>query len=195
MATNSTKSNSSKSTHSGHCQICGSLQKLPSGVLSKHGYTKQFGFFNGTCTGSDWSPFELSCGRVAMVISQVEGQVTKLTQDIDKLKIDLVLLSAVPFLQYRPRHQGGPVEVIASVYQDVNGQNVININGTITSAIRHSLYGTPRQIAEKLVDKRIGRLRDQINQRQQYIDWQRGRVENWVAAPEKLIPNEKGVAV
>ena len=30
-----------KATHIGTCQCCGSQQKLPSGVLSNHGYTEE----------------------------------------------------------------------------------------------------------------------------------------------------------
>lgn len=60
-----------KSTHKGHCQICGRQQavearaahNLASGsyntTLSKHGYTvKGFGYFAGTCHGSDHLPME-----------------------------------------------------------------------------------------------------------------------------------------
>jgi hypothetical protein len=48
-----------KSTHSGTCQICGSLQALPSKVLSKHGYTVDHGYFNGVCCGERHQPLEL----------------------------------------------------------------------------------------------------------------------------------------
>ena len=50
-----------KATHSGHCQACGRLQKLPDGKLAKHGYTIAHGFFSGTCVGSHHLPFEVSC--------------------------------------------------------------------------------------------------------------------------------------
>lgn len=49
-----------KSTHHGHCQACGRLQLLPGGVLAKHGYkVAGFGFFMGTCRGSDRNPLEV----------------------------------------------------------------------------------------------------------------------------------------
>jgi len=49
-----------KSTHQAHCQVCGRIQAvmLPSGLLAKHGYTVTFGFFQGTCAGSDHLPLE-----------------------------------------------------------------------------------------------------------------------------------------
>lgn len=45
-------------THAGTCQICGRVQKLPSGKLSLHGYQVQWNFFNGTCGGAKHLPFE-----------------------------------------------------------------------------------------------------------------------------------------
>lgn len=47
-----------KATHVGTCQICGCVQKLPGGVLARHGYTLEYGFQNGTCSGSQNLPFE-----------------------------------------------------------------------------------------------------------------------------------------
>lgn len=50
-----------KSTHQAHCQICGRIQavQLPVGTLAKHGYrVKDFGYFAGTCPGSDRLPLE-----------------------------------------------------------------------------------------------------------------------------------------
>jgi len=47
-----------KATHVGTCQVCGSSQMLPAGVLSKHGYTVDGGFFNGVCPGAGHAPLE-----------------------------------------------------------------------------------------------------------------------------------------
>jgi hypothetical protein len=49
-----------KSTHQGHCQVCGRKQMLPfDGRLSLHGYkVSGFGFFMGTCTGSRKLPLQ-----------------------------------------------------------------------------------------------------------------------------------------
>ena len=42
-------------THRGHCQLCGRVQAIDSasGITAKHGYTVEFGYFSGTCPGSD----------------------------------------------------------------------------------------------------------------------------------------------
>jgi len=47
-----------KATHFGHCQVCGNRQMLPGNLLSLHGYTKEYGFFNGTCHGARHKPLE-----------------------------------------------------------------------------------------------------------------------------------------
>ena len=49
-----------KSTHYGTCQLCGSSQKLPSGVLAQHGYQIHWHQFSGICQGSGHLPFEQS---------------------------------------------------------------------------------------------------------------------------------------
>lgn len=55
-----TKTTKNAATHQGTCQLCGRLQMLPKGLLAKHGYDVQWGYFNGVCSGSDHQPYELS---------------------------------------------------------------------------------------------------------------------------------------
>lgn len=50
----------SKATHNGTCQVCGRIQAATSRGLAKHGYTKELGFFSGTCGGSGHQPVEQS---------------------------------------------------------------------------------------------------------------------------------------
>ncbi len=47
-----------KATHNGTCQCCGRVQAIQNGGLAKHGYTVDYGFFNGTCSGSGQLPLE-----------------------------------------------------------------------------------------------------------------------------------------
>lgn len=49
-----------KATHYGTCQLCGSLQKLPDGVLALHGYQVDWNQFHGICHGAGQLPFEQS---------------------------------------------------------------------------------------------------------------------------------------
>lgn len=50
-------------THTGHCQACGRIQAVDVSkkTIAKHGYrVAGFGFFAGTCRGSDYPALELS---------------------------------------------------------------------------------------------------------------------------------------
>lgn len=58
-----------KATHFGTCQLCGSFQKLPGGVLADHGYNLNWGSFVGTCRGSRRAPFEQSKAYVEAEIA------------------------------------------------------------------------------------------------------------------------------
>lgn len=71
-----------KATHYGTCQICGSRQLLPSGHLSKHGYTVKWGFFEGVCHGAGRLPFEQSTDAIAEVIASVERGVAATEAEI-----------------------------------------------------------------------------------------------------------------
>lgn len=61
-------------THMGTCQCCGAQQKLPKGVLSQHGYTVDYGFFNGVCQGAGHAPFEENCDLAKRMLKSVEKQ-------------------------------------------------------------------------------------------------------------------------
>jgi hypothetical protein len=47
-----------KATHLGTCQVCSRVQKLPNGLMAKHGYQVLGGFFEGVCFGSNHLPLE-----------------------------------------------------------------------------------------------------------------------------------------
>lgn len=49
----------SKATHRGNCQVCGHQHHVMGTTLAKHGYTVEFGFFRGTCDGSDRQPVQI----------------------------------------------------------------------------------------------------------------------------------------
>ena len=78
--------NKNTATHIGECQVCGRIQKLPKGQLSKHGYTKQWGFFNGTCWGAEHLPFEQSIDLIEGAIKQANEQCAKLAVESESLK-------------------------------------------------------------------------------------------------------------
>jgi hypothetical protein len=64
-----------KSTHIGTCQICGRSQKLPSGRIAQHGYTVQWGSYNGICNGTGQLPFEQSKDFLQKAVHSTEAEI------------------------------------------------------------------------------------------------------------------------
>ena len=83
------------STHTGTCQACGRRQAVhvKTGMIAKHGYTTEYGFFNGTCGGSDQLPLELdtavNVGTVAAMIKFADGQQAKAEGEISKVAVEV----------------------------------------------------------------------------------------------------------
>jgi hypothetical protein len=74
-------------THKGSCQRCGSVQKLPNGYLSLHGYTKRWGFFNGICPGSRRLPYEQSCEDCKAAVIWAKDEMNRLKAEIAALEL------------------------------------------------------------------------------------------------------------
>lgn len=88
-----------KATHNGTCQCCGRVQALTPNGIAKHGYTTEYGFFNGTCRGSDNQPLELDTAlNVATVAglrewaadrkAEAEGDITEVPVTVRELRRD-----------------------------------------------------------------------------------------------------------
>ena len=73
-----------KATHYGHCQCCGALQKLPSGLLSNHGYTVEHGWFEGVCYGARHLPFEQSKDLIEGLIKRAQERAQELRKEADE---------------------------------------------------------------------------------------------------------------
>ncbi|MGR8918002.1 MAG: hypothetical protein ACU85V_00165 [Gammaproteobacteria bacterium] len=70
----------SKHTHRGTCQACGRVQAVSTstGLLAKHGYSVEWGYFSGECRGSDELPLEVSTDVAREVIAGVAAHCEKL---------------------------------------------------------------------------------------------------------------------
>ena len=75
-----------KATHKGTCQICERVQKLPKEKMSKHGYTIDFGYFQGVCHGASCLPFEESCEILREELIQVGLYITRQEKRIVELR-------------------------------------------------------------------------------------------------------------
>jgi hypothetical protein len=86
-------------THNGTCQACGRVQAIrANGLLAKHGYTTEYGFFNGTCSGSDHPPLELQTGHNEQVVIRLREWA-----DAQQAKAEGEILQ-VPVTKYVPGH-------------------------------------------------------------------------------------------
>jgi hypothetical protein len=78
-------------THRGSCQWCGRLQAVDnkSGLIAKHGYSvADYGFFNGTCTGSGHPPLQVSCEMVKQSIVWAKGDLRRTERYAAELRAD-----------------------------------------------------------------------------------------------------------
>ncbi len=74
----------SKHTHRGHCQVCGAQQAVnnETGMLAKHGYTVEHGFFEGECPGSHNLPLEVDHTMTDNIIGDLTRQGDRIEQHI-----------------------------------------------------------------------------------------------------------------
>lgn len=192
-----------KSTHSGHCQACGHLQKLPGGLLAKHGYTVAHGFFSGVCVGANYLPYEQSCDLVKTFIARAGDEVAALTIHRDKWLTPTTVAKAwircyIP-ATFTRRHSsymwrylpitfvpyGHDPECGRYVYpnQSENGHDN-EFNRTIGTGPADGLL-TACTTQNALYAASIQR---QINDLDRYITWQTHRVTNWTLT--ECLPND-----
>jgi len=92
-----------KATHNGTCQICGNEQAVnaKTGKIAKHGYTVEWGYFEGVCPGSNELPLQKGQSAARDMMLHLDNQaerddidakgeittVTVLTRDIRKSRV------------------------------------------------------------------------------------------------------------
>lgn len=74
-------------THKGHCQVCGNMHAVDNSHngLAKHGYTVDWGFFNGTCHGSDELPIQLDRTLADKTIASLDAEIDRLQSSLDTI--------------------------------------------------------------------------------------------------------------
>lgn len=177
-----------KATHRGHCQACDRVQKLPSGRLSSHGYTKQWGFFQGICPGTGHGPFELSTDYIERTIADA-------LRAADKDRTFAETLRATPVTdatcwvhegtgQYVRREQVYRWRQVKLTVGSYNQAVYVTEDGR-TRAVGLPLGGAhanadglnraakqANEVRATALDKSVTRLGD-------YVAWQRKRIADW----------------
>jgi hypothetical protein len=70
----------------GNCQCCGRLQAVRNGHMSKHGYTKQHGWFAGVCSGERYAPMQTTREQTDKVIADITAEIPELIAKADLIK-------------------------------------------------------------------------------------------------------------
>lgn len=196
-----------KATHTGTCQCCGATQKLPGNVLSKHGYTVDWGFFNGVCAGAHCPPFELSCDLIKGFIESAKGQLARLEAEQIKWGQPATEPKAWVHVYHGSTRKGAnyrwhylPIHRIEKPWRDGTGSSISYEYDLPTGCREFQLVSQPGRglldqynierdlLAFCLIqnaryaasfDKKIAAVK-------QYIGWQADRIKGWKPEPDKL---------
>ncbi len=177
-----------KATHLGECQVCGREQRLPGGVLSKHGYTKRWNFFQGTCPGSGHNPFETHTDVIERSIARAEGVITKLSNEITSLAEPITSAEGVPVHRYDVA-TASRFETTATLTLENNQIRITYPDGKGEWG-NHMMFGSFVTELDRAVrilrDKRVRRAGSSLLAHRQYVEWQRARLAAW--KPRELKP-------
>jgi hypothetical protein len=194
-----------KATHSGECQLCGRVQKIPNGVLSKHGYTIEWNMFDGICFGAKHLPFEQDISLIDDAIKMAQRTVDRLEQQIDKISKDATKVYINNYYGYNthPNRKGGFIYELYSVSElcrDDRREHVVayhaipqltpndgikRMNQIFTVKKDHKASDLDEQV-HTLNKSYIYQLENDVTRYKTYIEWQKGRIANW--EPTELTP-------
>lgn len=191
-----------KATNRGTCQWCGRVQMLPSGRLAKHGYTKEWGFFNGICRGSGELPLEVSCDLVKQSIvwatrDRAELQTQAATERGNRAEV----VNANLYLCGGGRRRSGyywrlvkvtgfqygrgaiVVDAVTGVRVDGDHDGTVAFSGMYNFA---SASVTVAQVAHQLHKRYAAHLESRVDELGRYIHHQTLTVQGW--EPRPLLP-------
>lgn len=180
-----------KATHKGTCQVCGRVHRInvKSGMLAKHGYTIDWGWFNGVCSGADNLPYEKSCELVKRSIEQAEDYKRKLADEITETEnwtVDSEIIYR-EYLSYTEAPKGGYYNVKARIVKDSTWRTFgveFEFGGKIyRKANKECMTGhTAESLLNASRERRIKVLKTHIKNTDNYIALQQKRVDNWKEA-------------
>jgi hypothetical protein len=87
-----------KLQYRGNCPLCGAQQAVlhgGKGVMAKHGYTVDNGWFNGVCNGQNHPPMQVARDATERMIHNVRADVEKLLLQAQQLKDGKIFPSEV----------------------------------------------------------------------------------------------------
>lgn len=191
-----------KATHRGECQVCGNTQKLPNGLLSAHGYTKQWGFFEGECLGSKRLPFEKSKDLIERAIADAESARASAQELSREFKEGAQLPDNKAWLEVYPRlltRRFKPMWKMVTIfagkrsYEDGSEFNSYTWSETeegtkeelhVPFSVTHRDLDGVRSYLNELYARLV--LDKRAKELAKYIHWQQSRIKDW--KPTELKP-------
>ena len=70
----------------GNCQHCGRDQAVTRGRMAQHGYTLDYGYFNGVCNGHRHAPLQAERQHADLMVISVKADIAEMTAKIADLK-------------------------------------------------------------------------------------------------------------
>jgi hypothetical protein len=174
--------NKNTATHRGTCQACGHFQKLPGGVLSRHGYAVKWNQFVGTCPGSGRRPFNTHTDFIAECIANAEVDARGYRRRADDLAA-APLTGKVAW--HRSPNPGGRSYGWREVAFEVAGERQVRHGSTDTYGREstRTTWGTAESFERDGRSGYIHHLLSLAKLSESYAAWQRERVASWVETP------------
>lgn len=177
-------------THRGSCQVCGSDQAVDrvGQRIARHGYTLALGWQSGTCSGSGFLPFELSCDRVADSIEHAQATAARLEASAAALGLHSAESAegfALLTVGYTRRQA---VRAWQSVTFEAGERGAVFYAGR--SGVRERVYGapsTPAVVAAESRRRYAAHLRAQVGEARAYAGQQAERLAGWAPRPLRAV--------
>jgi hypothetical protein len=87
----------------GNCQCCGRQQAVKNGVMAKHGYTVEHGWFNGVCSGERYAPIQVSRTHTDKIIADIRAEIPELLKQAEQVIMGWLLPEFVEVGNFRNR--------------------------------------------------------------------------------------------
>jgi hypothetical protein len=185
-----------KATHFGECQVCGSLQKLPGGVMSLHGYTVDWHSFNGVCWGAKGKPFEKSFDLIQEDIDRTKAYRERLLNTVKELCAPATDETTVwmdvfhPYSGRTPSYYAwenlGPLTMTTKTHDDGwVSRSFFYTKDDKQVQLSNSDYGyeygikSVAEVAQIMNRKYAEVLAKRAAKAQSHIDWQQKRIDTW----------------
>lgn len=146
-------------THKGTCQLCGRIHAVnnKTGEIAKHGYTVDYGFFNGVCQGSNILPLQKDREELDLQVKaweKIGNKQLSLTQaDIESVPVRVrqdglnktVMMYESSFLlahqdqYYAPSFEKAVQVHLANIHSRANG---LLTHASDMKALADKIYGT-----------------------------------------------------